>query len=1013
MPGEVAVATVLQDADLAQNALSYRYNGGGLNNQKLALFGLFLKAWRDGPRRVILPDLRLFDHRLSDLSNYGLITFDEALQRGPLRAFAARHGIEILDLPPQGDEGGWDYFHEAMNYIPRAALLGDLTPESFVCDFLRSLVPAVEHAGLAQRVINAAFGRQGIRLALQLRIETDWADHVAHRLGPAIAVVEDNGPTFPEIVRKICNTAPVNGRPGIYVVCDEAALPVPKEDIRGAIRREFGIDLFWKSDLIAQDELAKLSLLDLSMLDFELCLAAESFVGLTRSTFSNMVALEKYSRTQAPVERHYIYNMLGPRLALRTDNGAFEVPELAAAADPWDQAHSFHVAQVFQAAGDRERALERYCARAEAGFGDREEIYVSLYRAAQIKVELGAPAGEVIATYLRAAAILPSRAEARHGASRHARLNNMFKEGYEIAAPAIDLAAPPVGRFVERWIYEWALLDEYAINAYWADRFQECLDACERLLREGKLFEPQRERVEANARFARTQLGLTALAPAETAAVEASRSDDNLCHRGVHYLDFLQALSASISPASYLEIGTATGASLARFACDAICIDPALHLNGNSIRQRTRALFFQMTSDDFFAQYDLLEMFPNGLNVAFLDGMHHFEYLLRDFINTERCCRQHSLILLHDCLPVNMRMAERELRIDPDEAEETRLWWTGDVWRLLPALKKYRPDLRVTFLDCPPTGLVAITNLDPQSAILQQEYRLVVDEFGAVDLSSYGLKRLWSLFPTLDTRDLVAIGTIGSVFSLREAGSCARILRTPPSDSDTADAGSTANSKLGPCFNQSDGSPNVEERFTKIYQRQDWGHGSGVGARPDRTAEYRAFLQRFIVDNHVRSVVDLGCGDWQFSQHLDWRNVRYLGIDVVAEVVERNRREFARDNIAFENFESLASLPPADLLLCKDVLQHLPNELVKEYLATFKRKYKLALITNDDEPKDLQNIDIDVGGWRTLCLEKEPFSEPGTVVLAWTVEWGSATTRKSTFLVYGDGMSVASSEATR
>ena len=169
--------------------------------------------------------------------------------------------------------------------------------------------------------------------------------------------------TFPEIVRKICNTAPVNGRPGIYVVCDEAALPVPKEGIRGAIRREFGIDLFWKSDL-TQDELAKLSLLDLSMLDFELCLAAESFVGLTRSTFSNMVALEKYSRTQVPVERHYVYNMLGSRLALRTDNGAFEVPELAAAVDPWDQAYSLDLGEIFQVGGDLDRALELYSARA-------------------------------------------------------------------------------------------------------------------------------------------------------------------------------------------------------------------------------------------------------------------------------------------------------------------------------------------------------------------------------------------------------------------------------------------------------------------------------------------------------------------------------------------------------------------------------------------------------------------------------------------------------------------------
>ncbi len=973
MPGEVAVPTVLQDADLAQNALSYRYNGGGLNNQKLALFGLFLKAWRDGPRRVILPDLRLFDHRLSDLSNYGLIIFDEALQRGPLRAFAARHGIEILDLPPRGDEGGWDYFHEAMNYIPRAALLGDLTPESFVCDFFRSLVPAVEHAGLAQRVINAAFGRQGIRLALQLRIETDWADHVAHRLGPAIAVVEDNGPTFPEIVRKICNTAQVNGRPGIYVVCDEAALPVPKEDIRGAIRREFGIDLFWKSDLIAQDELAKLSLLDLSMLDFDLCLAAELFVGLTRSTFSNMVALEKYSRTQAPVERHYIYNMLGPRLALRTDNGAFEVPELAAAADPWDQAHSFHVAQVFQAAGDRERALELYCARAEAGFGDPEEIYVSLYRAAQIKAELGAPAGEVIDAYLRAAAILPSRAEARHGASRHARLNNMFKEGYEIAAPAIDLAAPQVGRFVERWIYEWALLDEYAVNAYWADRFQESIDACERLLREGKLPEPQRERVEANAHFARAKVetaeGAVAACPASNDLIrlaEKHKVDKWGSHwYAQHYHRHFELLR--YDRINLLEIGVG-GYN-----------DP--NSGGDSLRMW----------EEYFPHAVIygIDIFDKRRHqrgrIKIHQGSQDDPEFLRDVVREAG----HFDIIIDDGSHINAHVIKSFKILFP--------YLSADgIYAIEDVQTSYWPDFGGSSLD-------------------QNSEHTIGFFKSLINSLNYEERIIPGYQPSYIDQHIVAMHFYHNLIVIKKGSNSegSNVVRDNALATSAPISVPLPHNKLGPCLIELGGSSEkIEERFTKIYQRQDWGHGSGVGARPDRTAEYRAFLQRFIVDNHVRSVVDLGCGDWQFSQHLDWRNVRYLGIDVVAEVVERNRREFARDNIAFENFELLASLPPADLLLCKDVLQHLPNELVKEYLATFKRKYKLALITNDDEPKDLQNIDIDVGGWRTLCLEKEPFSEPGTVVLAWTVEWGSATTRKSTFLVYGDGMSVASSEAT-
>ena len=72
------------DIDLPENTLGYFYAGNGLNNQKIALFGLFLKAWQEGPRRVVLPNLLVFD-QLS--SNHIPIRLDEAFQSGPLRDF--------------------------------------------------------------------------------------------------------------------------------------------------------------------------------------------------------------------------------------------------------------------------------------------------------------------------------------------------------------------------------------------------------------------------------------------------------------------------------------------------------------------------------------------------------------------------------------------------------------------------------------------------------------------------------------------------------------------------------------------------------------------------------------------------------------------------------------------------------------------------------------------------------------------------------------------------------------
>jgi hypothetical protein len=242
-------------------------------------------------------------------------------------------------------------------------------------------------------------------------------------------------------------------------------------------------------------------------------------------------------------------------------------------------------------------------------------------------------------------------------------------------------------------------------------------------------------------------------------------SDPERRHRGVAYLDFLGTLATSLAPKSYFEIGTESGLSLARFNCDAVCVDPAFRLTGDPIGQRSRTLLFRLGSDQFFAEYDLRLFFPRGVDMAFLDGMHQFEYLLRDFANTESYCRSRSLVFLHDCLPVNLRMAEREWLTNSAEDESTRLWWTGDVWRFLPVLKKYRPDLRVSFADCPPTGLVAITNLDSESTVLHEAYHTIVDEFSSIQLGSYGIDQLWSLFPTLNTRDLTENGLITSVFS--------------------------------------------------------------------------------------------------------------------------------------------------------------------------------------------------------------------------------------------------------
>jgi hypothetical protein len=134
-----------------------------------------------------------------------------------------------------------------------------------------------------------------------------------------------------------------------------------------------------------------------------------------------------------------------------------------------------------------------------------------------------------------------------------------------------------------------------------------------------------------------------------------------------------------------------------------------------------------MESDTFFEQRDLEELLGGRkVDVAFIDGMHLFEFALRDFANLERSCTPDSVIILHDCLPANSKVASR----NPTKR------WTGDVWKLAVCLRRYRPDLETTVLDVPSSGLGIVRGLDPHSTVLTSRRREILRELLPLDLDS-------------------------------------------------------------------------------------------------------------------------------------------------------------------------------------------------------------------------------------------------------------------------------------
>jgi len=208
--------------------------------------------------------------------------------------------------------------------------------------------------------------------------------------------------------------------------------------------------------------------------------------------------------------------------------------------------YTFYLAQSYRDCGEKAKAIEAYLRRAELGHWN-QEVFCSLYSAAQLKEELGHDRDEVIELYLRASDTASDRVEGLHGASRLCRNSERYEQGYDIAKRALALRTPLDGLFVEPWIYDYGLLDEFAVNAYWAGRYQYCLGACERLLSEGKLPSELRDRVLANRDFAIGMLRQDPEVPSDAFVqlLYAARQKEELGYADDEVISAYMAASAS------------------------------------------------------------------------------------------------------------------------------------------------------------------------------------------------------------------------------------------------------------------------------------------------------------------------------------------------------------------------------------------------------------------------------------------------------------------------------------
>jgi SAM-dependent methyltransferase len=175
-----------------------------------------------------------------------------------------------------------------------------------------------------------------------------------------------------------------------------------------------------------------------------------------------------------------------------------------------------------------------------------------------------------------------------------------------------------------------------------------------------------------------------------------------------------------------------------------------------------------------------------------------------------------------------------------------------------------------------------------------------------------------------------------------------------------------------------------EQRFRTVYELGVWltkpgqNSASGLGSERDATEEVRTGLERVLVGLGCRSLVDVGCGDWNWMRYVDLP-CKYTGIDIVPEVIEANRH-FESSGVMFGIGNTITDpLPLCDVILCREMLFHLSFADGLAALENMRRSARWLLATTDPV---WFNSDVRTGDFRRINLTRRPYSlrEPVNVI---------------------------------
>lgn len=175
----------------------------------------------------------------------------------------------------------------------------------------------------------------------------------------------------------------------------------------------------------------------------------------------------------------------------------------------------------------------------------------------------------------------------------------------------------------------------------------------------------------------------------------------------------------------------------------------------------------------------------------------------------------------------------------------------------------------------------------------------------------------------------------------------------------------------------------TQKIFEDVYKNNMWG-GSGDGSKLEYNKPFLNFLQKYVKDNNIKTILELGCGDFNLMKHFNFDGLKYFGVDIAESIIAKNNKNYRKPNIKFlyEDIRGFKFERDYDLVLIKDVLIHLDNSSVLQVLYN-ARNVKRLLTVNDYNPKG-NNININTGEYRSLDLNDCPFFAEGECIFEYT-----------------------------